>query len=504
MTASHAAAILRALVLSIFVASTASGVTTSWQRLLSTNTRDFATGAAIGATSVYVVGQTDASLTGPHEGFTDAFLRKYDKAGNIYWSRQLGTHRFDAASAISIDNAESIYMVGETTGSLEGSNAGKTDAFITKYNAGGTPLWTRQFGTAHNDEALGVSFDGVGNIYISGTTFGNLHGEFNSANADAFIAKYSDAGTHLWTRLVGTPQNDLGMAVASDEGGNAYIVGMTSGDLAGQTGSDEDAFVRKYDTAGNVVWTRQFGTTAPDRALAVSSDQYGNVFVSGYTQGDLAGMGQGEDAFVTKLDQAGDVKWIRQFGSFNDDQANGVAANGDGGVCVAGSMWKETAPLTGNPDAFVKQFDANGDETWSQLFGTPNADYAYAIASKSDGLLFVAGELSPGNAFITKFSDVEGDSNGDGLVGGADFLEWQRKFGNEVSPLTGADGNGNGIVDDGDLLVWKSSFAIPTSPPEGSSNVPEPSGSLSYALGLGWLLASRKIPSRCALGSSPA
>lgn len=506
MTASHVVTLLRSLALSLVVTtSAASGVTTSWQRVLSTSTDDVATGVTTdGATSVYVVGRTNASLTGPHEGFIDAFLRKYDMAGNIAWSRQLGTNKNDMASAISIDDTGSVYVVGGTSGSLSGANAGSSDAFISKYNASGTPLWTRQFGTTHGDNALGVTFDGIGNIYVAGTTAGNLHGEFNAANGDAFIAKYSDAGTLLWTRLVGTPQIDLGMAVTSDEGGNVYIVGTTWGDLAGQTGSQEDAFIRKYDTAGNVVWTRQFGTTAPDRALAVTSDHFGNLFISGYTQGDLAGTVEGQDAFVTKLDQAGDVKWIRQFGSFNDDYANAVAATGDGGVYVAGSVWKQTGPETGNAEAFVKLFDANGNGGWSQLFGTPGGDYAYAVASNSFGSFFVAGELSPGDAFITKFNAVAGDYNGDGVADGADFLEWQRRFGNEVLPMTGADGDGSGIVDDGDLVVWKSSFAKPSSPIDGTSNVPEPSSSVGFGMALCWFLASRTASNCCLFRSSLA
>jgi hypothetical protein len=109
-----------------------------------------------------------------------------------------------------------------------------------------------------------------------------------------------------------------------------------------------------------------------------------------------------------------------------------------------------------------------------------------------------------GVAFITKFSNVAGDYNGDGLVDGADFLRWQRQIGNEFSPLTDADGDGSGIVDDGDLLVWKSSFANTSSSKDGTISVPEPSSSLGFGMALCWFLASRTASNCCLFRSSLA
>ena len=67
-----------------------------------------------------------------------------------------------------------LYISGWTRGSLEGINAGGIDVFLSKFDASGTFQWTRQFGTRGDDKGLGVSADGLGNVYISGEADGTL------------------------------------------------------------------------------------------------------------------------------------------------------------------------------------------------------------------------------------------------------------------------------------------------------------------------------------------
>jgi hypothetical protein len=72
--------------------------------------------------------------------------------------------------------------------------------------------------------------------------------------------------------------------------------------LVGTSAGDNDAFVRKYDAAGKVLWTQQFGTSANDYARSVSVGSYGSVLVAGFTAGDLVGTSAGgTDAFVMAL-----------------------------------------------------------------------------------------------------------------------------------------------------------------------------------------------------------
>ena len=92
------------------------------------------------------------------------------------WVRQFGTASEDRGTGVSVDELGNVYISGYTEGSLEGTNSGGNDAFLRKYDANGALQWTTQLGTVLDDQSHGVSADGLGSIFISGSTEGNLAG----------------------------------------------------------------------------------------------------------------------------------------------------------------------------------------------------------------------------------------------------------------------------------------------------------------------------------------
>ena len=76
--------------------------------------------------------------------------------------------------------------------------------------------------------------------------------------------------------------------------------------------------MRKYDSAGNLVFTRQTGTDYHDEAFGIGVDSSGNIYVGGITSGAFPGhqaQPGGTYAFVQKYDASGNVSWTRQFGA---------------------------------------------------------------------------------------------------------------------------------------------------------------------------------------------
>ena len=111
-----------------------------------------------------------------------------------------------------------------------------------------------------------------------------------------------------WPIKFGSPANDgiSGMAVAAD--GSLFIGGSTEGSLGGEANAGRrDLYVAKYDEDGNRIWLEQFGTPAVERVGGLAMDTRSNVYLSGYTQGKLAGnAGAGStDAFLAKYDSTG-------------------------------------------------------------------------------------------------------------------------------------------------------------------------------------------------------
>jgi hypothetical protein len=62
-----------------------------------------------------------------------------------------------------------------------------------------------------------------------------------------------------------------------------------------------DAFLRKFDGAGNVLWTYQFGSSSEDSSNSVWVDGTGNMLMAGMTGGNLAAPPMGADAWVALL-----------------------------------------------------------------------------------------------------------------------------------------------------------------------------------------------------------
>jgi hypothetical protein len=111
--------------------------------------------------------------------------------------------------------------------------------------------WTQQLGSSANDKAWAVATDSQGNLYVAGSTFGDLDGNTNAGDYDMFLVKYDSTGAKQWVRQLGTSSNDEGHGVATDSQGNVYVAGETNGDLdAGTSAGGVDVFVVKYDGAG--------------------------------------------------------------------------------------------------------------------------------------------------------------------------------------------------------------------------------------------------------------
>jgi len=314
----------------------------------------------------------------------------------IEWARQLGTSVGDCSYSGAVDASGNAYISGYTQGNLGGTNAGGgTDAFLTKYDGSGNVLWSRQLGSAGGDDSYSVALDATGNAFISGHTGGNLGGT-NAGSYDAFLAKYDGSGNHLWSRQLGTSVLDSSDSAAVDAFGNAYIAGWTQGSLGGTNAGGTDAFLAKYDGSGNLLWSRQLGTSTNDYSHAVAVDASGGVYISGYTSGD---------AFLAKYDGSGNPLWFQQIGTSSSDQSNSVAVDASGNIYISGSTQGNLGGTNaGGADAFLAKYDGLGTLLWSRQIGTVSDDRSYSVGVDASGNAYISG-YTQGNLGGTNAGD---------------------------------------------------------------------------------------------------
>ena len=231
-----------------------------------------------------------------------ASLSAPTSAQTVDWLLQFGTDDEDHGTNVSVDSLGNVYVVGRTSGALGSLAEGNFDAFIRKYDSFGTELWTQQMGSNFWDSSFGVSADGHGNVYVSGSTRGSLSGP-HAGNSDAFISKYSASGSLLWTDQYGDYFSDDGAAVTVDGTGNVYVTGLTYNDLGGAPAGGADIYLRKYDSTGTLHWTKQpANSSQDDQSHGIVTDNLGNIYVSGETGGSLGAPNAGRrDAFLREV-----------------------------------------------------------------------------------------------------------------------------------------------------------------------------------------------------------
>ncbi|UCE73070.1 MAG: hypothetical protein JSV56_08495 [Methanomassiliicoccales archaeon] len=365
---------------------------------------------------VYAIGFTEGALPGQTSaGGLDAYIRKYDTSGTELWTHQFGTPADDGVWGFYVDGS-GVYIAGHTGGTFPGqTSSGGNDVFVRKYDHDGNEIWTLQFGTSGHESASSICVDGSG-IYVAGRTNTAFPGQTFAGWEDAFVRKYDHNLNELWTREFGTVGRDYAGAIAV-YGSGIYVSGRVDRALPGQTWYGwVDCYIRKYDPNGNELWTRQFGTSHWDDPYHTLSVDATGVYISGRTMGTLPGQTMAGycDAFVRKYDHAGNELWTRQFGTTARDEAWSTAVDSSG-VYVTG-FTDDILPgqtSSGGRDAFLRKYDLDGNELWTIQFGTSSFDMALWNSVDSSGV-YVTGLTEgafPGHTnaggwdiFVAKFS----------------------------------------------------------------------------------------------------
>lgn len=285
------------------------------------------------------------------------------------WLQQFGGPGYDQAAAIVAD-ATGAYVVGSVgSGSTTSISA---SAFLRRYASGGAIEWTQAIGTTGWD-AFDVALHEQ-SVYVVGRP--------------AFVQRRSLSGELIWeSRLFGI--DVWAKEVAVDSTG-VYVTGRVgSGALPGQVSAGSiDAYTQKLDHQGNLLWTRQFGSTGQDETNGIVVRD-GALYVGGFVGTALPGQvsAGGADVFLQKRDLDGNVIWTRQFGTAAND-FRGVVAADNTGVYVGGDVEAALPDQTyaGSTDGFLRKYDPNGNEVWTRQFGGSSGESVLAIALDGNGI----------------------------------------------------------------------------------------------------------------------
>ena len=347
-----------------------------------------------------------------------------------------------AGLSIAIDAAGNVVVVGEFEGTVDfgGGPLGPTsgvkdlDAFVAKFDPAGNHLWSKRFGAPLAQVANGVAFDSGGNVLISVQHDGTVDfggGPITALNSDVVIVKLDASGGHVWSKRFGDSLGQLPNAIAVDSSDNVLVTGIFGGTLDFGCGPMSGpglnpVFLAKLDPAGNCLWSKSAGGNVFQTTNSVATDPAGNVFLAGQFDGSIdfgggpltsAGM---NDIMLAKFDPSGAHLWSKRFGNATgNENCRSIACDAAGHVTITAvvnctppgkfdppcvpSIDFGGGPLVGagGTDIVLADFDASGAHQWSKIFGDAANQQSAYVTTDSDGDRLCYGSLAGTTDFGT-------------------------------------------------------------------------------------------------------
>lgn len=252
--------------------------------------------------------------------------------------------------------------------------------------AGCATLWARTWNGPENwdEKPTALLCDTQGNVVVAGYSYGT------ATDFDFLVLKYDSSGNLLWTRTFGSPLNseDRIWAACLDAQGNIYVTGGSIAD----TLHNWDYLTIKFRPNGDTAWTRRYDSPfhGEDKPAAIGPDDSGNVYVSGASRGK----DKDWDYLTIKYTPQGETLWTRRWdGSAHlDDLAARLAVDHSGSVVVSGKSFQEPRQTV---IATVK-YASNGKKLWQQIFSGTGTGHNWATDLMIDARnsVFICGAVT--------------------------------------------------------------------------------------------------------------
>jgi len=348
-----------------------------------------------------------------------------------------GSSSAEVGNSMVIDKSNNIYFTGYTFGSIARPNNSKKDIILTKLDSSLNEIWTKQFGSDQTDRGEAIAQDSAGNIYIAGYTDGKIGEDPNVGDNDAFLMKVDSVGQLKWTRQLGSTGRDEGRAITVKD--NVVYVGTyAQGSIDGEEYHGKyDLAISKFDTDGSYIWSKQFGTVNYDSVKDLGTDTEGNIIVAGYVGDDLNGQecfGRPSDILTMKLSSDGNEIWTKITGVVRDgwDLARSVSVSPEDNIYISGNF---------GPVILIK-YSSDGKQLWERVITTGEEDESHDTALDKDGNFYMTGHtkgvmgkrpFGMHDIWVAKY-----DKDGSQI--------WKRQFGGEYEDRSRAiffDNDGN-------------------------------------------------------------
>ncbi len=247
----------------------------------------------------------------------------------------------------------------------------------------------------------------------------------------------------VWTSYFGGSGYDEARASVTDENGNIYITGMTSATSGIATpglqtnygGGNYDAFITKFSSNGQRIWSTYFGGSGSDFGNSIALDMFGGIYIGGATssssgiattQQTVYGGGL-YDGYYAKFNVNGILLWASYIGGPQEDLVQSIDVNPAGRIAILATVKSNAISTTGGyqttygggtSDMYLRYAMTNGTPLWSTHIGGLGEDVGSSICFHADTLILVGGYTASTNAIASSGAqNTYGGGLFDGYIG---------------------------------------------------------------------------------------
>lgn len=213
---------------------------------------------------------------------------------------------YSSVTSLSFQSKGYIYFGGTINGTelkignitLNNINNSGSDIFIAKFDTLGNVIWAKNFGNTDNNNVQGITCDINDNVYLVGGFRGNslsfenfILNRTENTYTEGYIAKLDSNGSVQWAKRTTdiNSNTESPMAISFDGGNNLYVTGnfcdssvkIGSTTLTNPYSTNQEIYVIKYNTSGNVIWAKSLGGNGNDIGMSITNDSKGDIILTG-------------------------------------------------------------------------------------------------------------------------------------------------------------------------------------------------------------------------------
>jgi len=347
-----------------------------------------------------------------NNGKGDGWLMRTDAAGNLLWQESYGDIFQDEIKKIIPANDGGFLIAGYRS-SLVASNGTQgitSDFWVAKINDTGIILWERNFGRTGSEAILDVVATNDGYLLLGNSDSPLFADNGYRGQIDPVLLKINNAGQQLWIRRWGGVQNDFATGLHLLNNGRIVVSGYADSKYNNHHGA-MDGWLTYLNGNGQLVWSKFFGGDQDDQLLSVTGGPGDQIYAAGFSYSkdqDLTENAGRKDAWLIKVNTAGNLLWSKNYGGDGQDAFNKIIAKNNS-VYAAGYTWSSEntpTPSLGIKDFWLTNIDGNGNLNWESTYGGNRSEEIFAFDFSEDDGLLLAG------ATQTKFNGMVEENNG--------------------------------------------------------------------------------------------